>query len=310
MIGQADITAAGERIAPHIRRTPLVQVEAGMLLSNHEIALKVESLQASGSFKFRGATNTILSNDIPSAGVVAISGGNHGAAVALAATRAGVNSTVFVPEGIAVSVKMERMRNFGAEVVSVPGHVDEAIKAYEVHAQSTGALPIHPYDAFATLAGQGTVAREIEDQTAEIDTLFVSVGGGGLIGGILSWYQDRVKVIAVETEGTNCLARSLAAGEKKIIQPSGISASGLGANSVGEMPWKIAQKWLGDYVVVSDDDTKEAQKILWDSTRILGEPGAATALAALTSKAYVPAPDERVGVLICGGNADPDWFVD
>jgi len=307
---RADIQAAHDRIAPYIRRTPVVTLESGALGLGFPITLKLEHLQATGSFKLRGAFNNLLSADLtPDTEVVAISGGNHGAAVALAATRLGVKSTVFVPEALALEVKLARMRHFGAKVEVVPGSVKDAFEAFEARAASPGTLQAHPYDSALTINGQGTVAREIEDQAPQIDTLMVSVGGGGLIGGVLGWYQDRIKVVAVETTGTSALAQSLAAGARVTIQPSGISASGLGAASIGALPMQLIDRWLGDSVVVSDDDTRLAQQRLWDGARLVGEPGAATALAALTSGAYVPQKDERVGVLVCGGNAAPDWFL-
>ena len=307
MTSRDDIRAARDRIAPHIRLTPILTLEAGALELDHKITLKLEHLQATGSFKLRGAFNNLLAADPPEAGVVAISGGNHGAAVAYAASRLGLRSTVYVPGPIAVEVKLERMRGFGAKVVVVPGHIDAAFQAYRDHAAQTGALEVHPYDSDATLAGQGTVAAEIAEQ-AEIDTLLVSVGGGGLIGGVLSWFQNDVKVVSVETQQTSCLAQSMAAGQLVTITPGGISASGLGASTIGSRGWQAAQSWLGDHVVVSDKDTIDAQRRLWGAARLVAEPGAATALAALTSGAYRPAKDERVGVLICGGNASPDWF--
>ena len=307
MITRDDIRAAHARIQPHVRLTPTVQLEAGALGLDHAVTLKLEHLQATGSFKLRGAFNNLLSREIPEAGVVAISGGNHGAAVAHAATTLGIKSVVYVPEAIAVEVKLQRMRDFGAEVITVPGDTNAAFEAYSAHAKRTGAAEVHPYDGPWTLAGQGTVAKEISEQ-AGIDTLLVSVGGGGLIGGVLSWMQNDVKVVSVETTETACMAKSRDAGELVQIKPGGISASGLGANMIGDMGWEAAQTWLGGSVVVSDADTIEAGKRLWSGARIVVEPGAATALAALTSGAYRPEADERVGVLMCGGNAEPNWF--
>jgi threonine dehydratase len=308
LITRDDIRAAHKRIAPYVRRTPTLSLEQGALGLGYRVSLKLEHTQATGSFKLRGAFNNLLSNPLPKAGVVAISGGNHGAAVAHAATTLGVPSTVYVPGAIAVEVKMQRMRDFGAEVVAVPGHVEDAFEAYTAHAKKTGALEVHPYDSDLTLTGQGTVAAEIQDQM-EIDTLLVSVGGGGLIGGVLSWMRDDVRVVSVETTQTDCLAKSRAAGKLVSIVPGGISASGLGANQIGTLGWEAAQRWLADSIVVTDEDTIEAQRRLWAAARLVVEPGAATALAALTSGAYAPEKDERVGVLLCGGNAAPDWFV-
>ena len=309
MIGRSDIEAARMRIAGYVRRTPVHYLEASALSLKVPVTLKLELLQATGSFKLRGAFNNLLSADLTEAGVVAISGGNHGSAVAYAATSLGVASTVYVPQSYTTEVKLERMRSFGANVVAVPGTIEEAFKAYTDHAAQTDALEVHPYDSDLTLAGQGTVGVELSEQV-EIDTLLVSVGGGGLIGGIMSWFQKDLNVVSVETEETSCLAQSLKIGDLVSIIPGGISASGLGASVIGDRGWQAARQWLGGQVVVSDAATTEAQKRLWEATRIVGEPGAATALAALTSGAYVPEKDERVGVLLCGGNAAPDWFVD
>jgi threonine dehydratase len=308
MIGRADIEAAYERISPYIRRTPVVEMDALALGLDFPVTLKMEHLQATGSFKLRGAFNNLLTQALSDAGVVATSGGNHGAGVAYAATALGKPSTIYVPASIAAEVKLRRMRGFGADVVAVPDPVGQAYVECQAHAARTGALEIHPFDSDATLAGQGTVALELSAQ-AEIDTLLVSVGGGGLIGGILSHYQDDVRVISVETEQTASLAKSREQGEVVTILPGGISASGLGASAVGERGWAAAQKWLAGHVVVSDADTFEAQRRLWEAGRIVVEPSAATALAALTASAYVPERDERVAVLLCGGNAEPDWFM-
>ena len=307
MIGRADIEAAYQRILPYIRCTPVMSLDADALGLGYPITLKLEHLQATGSFKLRGAFNNLLTQTLSEAGVVATSGGNHGAGVAYAATALGVPSTIYVPAAIAAEVKLRRMRGFGAEVVAVPGHVGDAALECQAHAARTGALEIHPFDSDATLAGQGTIGLELSSQ-AEIDTLLVSVGGGGLIGGILSHYQDDLRVIAVETELTASMAPSRDQGKQISITPSGISASGLGASAIGDRGWAAAQKWLDGHAVVSDADTFEAQRLLWEAARIIVEPSAATALAALTSGAYVPEKDERVAVLLCGGNAEPDWF--
>lgn len=310
MTGRAEIRAAYSRVSPHIRRTPVLTLEPGALGLDTPLTLKLEHLQATGSFKVRGAFNNLLARDVPGAGVVAISGGNHGAAVAYAASKLHAPSTVFVPGLIAVEVKLARMRGFGAEVIVTEGSVDRAILAYEEHAGETGALAVHPYNSPETIAGQGTVGLEFEDQCPDLDTLFVSVGGGGLIGGIAAWYAGRVKVVAVETEGTSSLDRTLKGTIAPDFHVSGISASGLGASSIGDLPLQIIRAHVAENLVVGDDDVFEAQRRLWAAARIVGEPGGVTALAALTSGAYAPAPDERIGVLICGGNADPAWFQD
>ncbi len=274
----------------------------------HRLTLKLEHLQLTGSFKVRGAFNNLLGADLTEAGVVAISGGNHGAAVARAATQLGVKSTVFVPGMIANEVKIARMRGFGAEVVIAEGSVDQAFHACDDFANESGALPVHPYGTPATLAGQGTVGLELERQAPDLDTLFVSVGGGGLIGGIAAWYAGRVKVIAVETTGTSSLDKTLKGTLPADFAVSGISASGLGASSIGDLPLEIIRAHVAENIVVTDEDVIEAQRRLWSAARLVCEPGGVTALAALTAGIYTPKKDERIGVLLCGGNAEPDWF--
>ena len=310
MISRADIAAAYDRVHSQVRRTPVLHLSADALGIGHPIALKLEHLQLSGSFKIRGAFNNLLGQTLPASGVVAISGGNHGAAVAIAASSLGVKSVVFVPEMIASAVKIERMRGFGAEVIVAEGSVDDAIRAYEDHARKTGALAVHPYGSPETVAGQGTVGLEIEGQCPDLDTLLVAVGGGGLIGGIAAWYAGGVRIVAVETEGTSSLDRTLRGTLPKDFRVSGISASGLGASSIGSLPLEIIRAHVGANVVVSDNDVYEAQQRLWRAARLVCEPGGVTSLAALTSGAYRPQPDERVGVLLCGGNAEPNWFED
>ena len=309
MTDRAAITASYQRIQKWVRKTPIVEMEPGAFGVDHPMTLKLEQLQRSGSFKIRGAFNNLLAGDLPEPGVVAISGGNHGAAVALAATQLGAASRVYVPAQIAIEVKLERMRRFGAEVVVAQGSVDQAMAEYEAYAKTNGALAVHPYGSPETITGQGTVGLEFEDQAPDLDTVLVAVGGGGLIGGVASWYAGRVKIVAVETTGTNTLDRTLQGTLTPDFRVSGISASGLGAASIGALPMDIIRAHVAENVVVTDADVFEAQRRLWSATRMIAEPGGVTALAALTSGVYVPAKGEKIGVLVCGGNADPDWFL-
>lgn len=307
MVSSEHIRQAYQRISPYVRITPVVALEAGAICAV-PVTLKLEHLQHSGSFKCRGAFNTLLDHDVPDAGVVAVSGGNHGAAVAYAATQLGHKSTVFVPD-YASAVKMDRMRDFGADVIPSGTDFQTVIDKFEAFAHETGALAVHPFDAPSVLAGQGTVALEFEDQMPDLDTVIVSVGGGGLIGGISSWFGDRVNVVAVESEGTATYATALHKGKDAVITPNGISADSLGAPRLGALAYAALTADNRPSVLVTDAQIIAAQQRLWNVARIVGEPGAATALAALTSGAYKPEKDERVGVLICGGNAAPDWFI-
>lgn len=305
---RAQIEAAHARIAPHIRSTPVLSVEAGALGLPFAVDFKLEQTQITGSFKLRGALNNILGADVPSAGVVAASGGNHGAGVAYAATKLGHKSKIFVPRAIAKEEKLRRMRGFGAEIVLTEGSVADCMDEYAAYAKSSGALAVHPYDTAPTLIGQGTVAREFDAQVPDLDTVLIAVGGGGLIGGVAAWCAGHIKVVAVETHLTNTLSLSMERGPDINVKASGIAASSLGGPALGVLPYEIAKAHIDTHVLVDDADVFDAGQRLWEATRLVGEPGAATALAGLTSGAYIPEKGERVGVLICGGNADVDWF--
>lgn len=303
------IAAAAPLIAPYIRRTPILQIEARALGLPCPITLKLEQTQITGSFKLRGAFFNMLTREVPAAGVVAASGGNHGAAVAYAATALGHKSRIFVPKAIAKEEKLQRMRDFGGEVILTEGSVGACMADYAAYAETSGALSVHPYDTIPTLTGQGTLAREIEAQMDGIDTVIVATGGGGLIGGISAWFRDRVKVVSVETEGTNTLEKSLREGPDIDVPASGIAAGSLGGPRLGVDSYALIKAFVDRAVILSDAEVFKAAARLWDTTRLIGEPGAAVALAALTTGAYVPEKDERVCVVLCGGNAAPDWFL-
>ncbi|GAB5445613.1 threonine/serine dehydratase [Gymnodinialimonas sp.] len=303
------ITAAAPLIAPYIRQTPVLSVEAKALDLPCPVTFKLEHTQITGSFKLRGAFYNMLTRDVPDVGVVAASGGNHGAAVAYAATALGHKSRIFVPAVIAKEEKLKRMRDFGGEVILTEGSVGACMEQYAAYAETSGALSVHPYDTIPTLTGQGTLAREIEAQMDGIDTIIVATGGGGLIGGIAAWFRDRVKVVSVETEGTNTLEKSLREGPDIDEPASGIAAGSLGGPRLGVDSYALIKAFVDEAIVLPDTEVFNAAARLWNATRLTGEPGAAVALAALTSGAYVPTPDERVCVVLCGGNAAPDWFL-
>jgi threonine dehydratase len=304
---RSSIEAASRRIAPHIRKTPVIAAMDRRLCPSGSLVLKLEHLQFTGSFKARGAFNSILSAPAGLDRVVAVSGGNHGAAVAFAAANTGLSCTVFAPE-LAGHVKLARMRALGADV-EVCSDIGTAFARAEHFCRQSDALFVHPYDQLATIEGQGTVGLEWETQSPDLDTLLVAVGGGGLIAGIAAWYQGRGRIVAVESVGTATLATGLREGRDRRIDPSGIAASALGAQQVGAIAFDLARRFVDRAIVVSDDDIIEAQRRLWESLRLVAEPGGVTALAALTSGAYRPSEGERVGVMVCGANADPNWFV-
>jgi threonine dehydratase len=299
------IAAAAARIAPHIRRTPLLRLPAGALGPDHALTLKLELLQASGSFKPRGAFNRMLSSPLPPAGVVAASGGNHGAAVAYAARALGVPAEIFVPE-LTGPAKRARIEAYGARLRIGGAAYDEARAESERRAAETGALLVHAYDQAEVLAGQGTVAREWQEQAPELTHLLVATGGGGLIGGIAAWHAGGdVRVISVEPEGCPTLAAALQAGRPVPVPVGGLAADSLGARQVGGLMFPLAQRHVAAAVLVPDAAIREAQRRLWEACRILAEPGGATALAALLSGRWRAPAGARVGVLVCGGNCDP-----
>ena len=301
----AEITAAQPRIAPYIRRTPVIEATVSGLAS--PVMLKLEQMQHTGSFKARGAFNTLLSQAVPAAGLVAASGGNHGAAVAWAGARLGHRARIFVPE-MAGPAKIALIERLGADLSVVPGAYANALEAARAHEAETGAMQIHAYDAPATVAGQGTVMAEWEAQGLAADTVLIAVGGGGLIAGAMGWLAGRRKVVAVEPETSSALHAALAAGGPVDVEVSGIAANALGARRVGEICFGLAERHLGDSVLVTDAAIAEAHALIWRELRQLVEPAGAAALAALISGAYRPEPGERVAVLVCGGNVAPDPF--
>lgn len=289
-------------IRPRIRHTPVLRIDMrDFVLRRGLVDLKLECLQHSGSFKARGAFTNLLTRPVPAAGVVAASGGNHGAAVAYAAMRLGVPASIFVPS-VTSPAKAERIRGYGARLIIGGDRYADALAASEHYAEDSGALAVHAFDQPETLLGQGTLGAEIEADLPDITTLLVAVGGGGLIGGIAAWFRGRVKVIAVEPEGSPTLHRALEAGEPVDAPAEGIAADSLAPKRVGELMFPVAQAFVERSVLVADDDIRAAQHALWDKVRIVAEPGGAAALAALLSGRYSPGRDERVAVLVCGAN--------
>ncbi|RWI28198.1 threonine/serine dehydratase [Mesorhizobium sp.] len=308
MITRERIAAMEPRIRPFVRHTPVLRIDmADFGRPPLAVDLKLECLQHSGSFKARGAFTNLLERPVPAAGVVAASGGNHGAAVAYAAMRLGHKATIFVPE-VSPPAKLERIRGYGAELVVGGARYAEALAASEDFAEKSGALQIHAFNQEETLVGQGTLGLEIEADLPELDTLLVAVGGGGLIGGIAAWFAGRIRIIAVEPEGAPTLYRAFEAGQPVDAPTEGIAADSLAPKRVGDMMFPIAEAFVQRSILVSDDEIIAAQAALWDRVRIISEPGGAAAFAALLSGRYAPAAGERVAVLVCGANANPAKF--
>jgi len=301
-IDRDSIARTYQLIRPYIRRTPVIEVDgADFALDAVRLSLKLELLQHAGSFKPRGAFANLLMRDVPEAGVVAASGGNHGAAVAFAAMKLGKPARIFVPR-VASPAKIARIRGYGAELVVTGERYAEALEASQAWAAQSGALAVHAYDRVETILGQGSVGLEFEEQASALDTLLVAVGGGGLIGGVAAWYSGRVRLIGVEPEAAPTLTRALEAGHPVDAEAGGIAADSLAPKRVGELMFPLAQAYVDRVLLVSDDAIVHAQQQLWNILRVAAEPGGAAALAALLSGRYEPKPGERVGVLVCGGN--------
>ncbi len=307
-VDRDSIARTYETIRPFIRRTPVIEVDGSDFgLDGVSLVFKLESLQHSGSFKARGAFTNLLMRDIPDAGVVAASGGNHGTAVAFAAMKLKKPARIFVPE-VASPTKLQRIREYGADLVVTGERYADALAASEIWAAQSGALAVHAYDQVETLLGQGSVGLEFEEQSPKLDSLLVAVGGGGLIGGIAAWYGSRIRLVGVEPEAAPTLTRALEAGRPVDAEAGGIAADSLAPKRVGELMFPIAQTHVKSVVLVSDESIQEAQKALWNGLRVVAEPGGAAAFAALLSGRYRPGPGERVGVLVCGGNTTAVTF--
>ena len=297
VIDRDAIAAMAPVIAKYVRRTPVLEI-AGR---HAPVALKLELTQHAGSFKARGAFANLLTRPVPKSGVVAASGGNHGAAVAYAAQTLGVPAKIFVPS-ISSPAKVERIRNFGADLVVGGAAYADALAASETWASETGAMRVHAYDQRETLLGAGTLGLEFLEQVPALDTVIVAVGGGGLLGGVAAALAGRVRVVGVEPEGCPTLTRALAAGRPVDAEVGGIAADSLGARRVGELMFPIAQAHVAQVVLVSDDDIRRAQRTMWSQCRIVAEPGGSAAFAAVLSGRYAVRPGERVGVVMSGGN--------
>jgi threonine dehydratase len=297
MVTAKDVSHAWTRIKPHVLRTPVLETDVfGMPLT-----LKLEQMQHTGSFKARGAMNSLLSMDVPKAGLVAASGGNHGAAVAWAAARLGHRARIYVPE-LAGDAKISLIQSLGADLVVVPGAYANALEQALSYEEDSGAAQIHAFDAPGTVAGQGTVMAEWEEQGLMADTVLIAVGGGGLIGGAMAWLEGRRKLVGVEPFNAPTLTQALEHGPQTTVEVSGLAANALGAKQAGRICYDLARATGTNCVNVEDEAIANAQKRLWTALRLVVEPAGAAALAALLSGAYRPQKDERLAVLLCGAN--------
>jgi len=308
MLNRSAIAAAAVRLQKYIRHTPILRLTARELGLGNPVTLKLELLQHTGSFKPRGAFNRLLSTGVPAAGVIAASGGNHGAAVAYAAQTLGTRAEIFVPE-LTPAMKVSRIASYGAHVVQTGATYADALAASRDRQAETGALEVHAYDHPDVLAGQGTVAREFEQDAPELTHVLAATGGGGFIGGIAAWYAGSAQVISVEPQDCPALHDALRAGRPIEAPVGGLAADSLGARQVGRLMFPIAQQFVAAAVLVPDDAIAAAQRLIWDRLRLIAEPGGATALAALLCGAFKPPDGAQVGVLVCGANTDPAKLV-
>ena len=308
MISRDDIRRCYDSIRPYIRRTPVIQVDLSELDQSAAAlstgTLKLEQLQCAGSFKARGAFTNLLLRDVPSAGVVAASGGNHGVAVAYAAHRRGVPAKIFVPT-VSAPAKIERIRQLGADLVVTGERYADALGAAQDWVQSSGAMSVHAYDQRETILGQGTLALELAGQARDLDSVLVPVGGGGLIAGIASWFAGTVRVVGVEPHGAPTLSYARAEGRPVDAPAGSVAADALAPRRIGELVFPITQSYVDDVVLVDDSSILAAQRALWQAFRIAAEPAASVGIAALLAGAYKPAAGEQVAVVISGANMSP-----
>ncbi len=304
-VERAHIVAAAQLIEGRVRRTPIVDFGPGFFDSSGHVVCKLELLQHTGSFKARGALHRALTSDVPAAGLIAASGGNHGMAVAWVAAELGVASEIFVPE-VSPVAKVDKIRRFGATVHVTGAFYDDARAACVARQSETGALDIHPYDHDGTVAGAGTIGAEIEADLDAVDTVLVALGGGGLSSGLAAWFADRpTRVVVVEPETSRCYAAAVEAGRPVEVDVAGVAADSLGARQVGDANWRALADAGAASVTVSDGAIRDAQRRFWAETQLIVEPGGAAAAAAVWSGAYRPADGETVAVVVCGANCDP-----
>ena len=308
MITRDDIRRCYDTIRPYVRRTPVLQADLSELDESASAlptgSLKLEQLQCAGSFKARGAFTNLLLREVPPAGVVAASGGNHGVAVAYAAHRRGVSAKIFVPT-VSAPAKVARIRQLGADLVVTGERYADALAAAQDWEQSSGAMSVHAYDQRETILGQGTLGLELAEQATDLDTVLVPVGGGGLIAGVSAWFAGTVRVVGVEPEGAPTLSYARAAGRPTDAPAGSVAADALAPRQVGELVFPIAQAYVDDVLLVDDASILAAQQALWQAFRVAAEPAASVGIAALLAGAYKPAAGEHVAVVISGANMSP-----
>lgn len=297
----ADIEAAAVRLEGKIRRTPTLAVHGDELGVPGRVVLKLELNQHTGSFKARGALNSVLLLPDGVRGVTAASGGNHGAALAWAAQRMGLAADIFVSSA-SPSEKVDRIRGFGATTHVIDGYYPEAFAAAEEWARGREVTSIHAYDQFSTVCGQGTLGLEIAEQVPEARKVVVACGGGGLFAGLAQALRGRIPVTPVEPERCASLHGALSAGERVAVEIGGVAADSLGAATIGAHAFTVAREVGAKPAMVDDEAILAARRWLWERCRVLAETGAAAPVAALMTGAVTVHPGDTVVLVISGGN--------
>ncbi|PSP89824.1 threonine ammonia-lyase [Halobacteriales archaeon QS_4_69_34] len=308
MLERQNVLDARERVAETARHTPLEYSHSFSTMAGADVHLKLETFQRTGAFKIRGATNRIaeLSPSEREAGVVTASAGNHAQGVALAATRAGVDAVVVMPEH-APNAKVAATRSYGAQVVLHGADYDEAqARAHEIEREA-GRTYVHAFDDEAVMAGQGTIGLEILDDLPDVETVVVPIGGGGLISGIATALEGRdpdVRVVGVQAEGASTVAPSLRKGEVQAIEGVDTIADGIATRSVGERTFPIIEARVDEVVTVSDSAIAVAITLALERAKTLVEGAGAVSLAALLEGRFDYDAGETIVPVLCGGNID------
>ncbi len=298
----SDIASARDRIYPYVRITPVIEVVVPTPTRDLRVVLKLECLQETGSFKARGAFNSLLQTD--STTIVACSGGNHGLAVAFAARHLGKRAVIVVPKSAAAN-KVEAMRTLHAEVHLEGDVPSEAFLLAEKLCIEHDWPLIHPYNQFNTVAGAGTHGLELREQAPNVTHWMIAVGGGGfLAGNALALDGSNAVAVPIEPEGCPGLFEAQRNGGPIAVSATGAARTSLGAPSLGDIAWEAVRNRVGPCTLVNEAAIGEAQSWLWRSLRLATEPGGATALAALLTGAWSPPLEAVVGVVVCGANTD------
>ena len=313
VLGIDDVRRAAERLAGVAHRTPVLTSSAVDALVGAQLSFKCETFQRVGAFKFRGAYNALasLEPDVRMRGVCAASSGNHAQALALAAALWEVPAVILMPED-APALKRAATESYGAEVVTFDRYRDDREALTRTLAAERGLAPVHPFDNPAVMAGQGTVALELLEQVGSdrLDAVVVPVGGGGLISGcatVIKALAPGTRVVGVEPEASDDVARSLASGRREQVSVGRTIADGQQLPSPGELTWPVIRERVDEVVTVGDDQIVSAMRLLFERMKLVVEPSGACAFAAVLAGA-VPVAGQRLGVVLSGGNVGAEAF--